>query len=193
MSWCQWTGWGKWNCTFTISIPWYRTIDKSILFQAVSQNAYLGSDTQRPHRAPGTNQRAEWKWLFHTFAQFQDSLHCILLEVWQHKSLALFRVWNWEQGGQRKKHQVPLWFSKWIADRMQCPWEEASGHGRRRVSQSDSLGQSDSDHTDCHSCSQKKNLSDFRVWIAPVSNSQAQTFVRLIPGGTVGDLPFLSS
>lgn len=119
--------------------------------------------------------------------------YCILLEVWQHKSLALFRVWNWEQRGQRKKHQVPLWFSKWIADRMQCPWEEAIGHGRRRVSQSDSLGQSDSDHTDCHSCSQKKNWSDFRVWIAPVSNSQAQTFVWLIPGGTVGDLPFLSS
>lgn len=137
--WSQGTGWGKWNCTFTISTLWYRAICKHTLSQAVCVNEHLGSGTQRPHRASGTNERTEWKWLFHIFSQFQDSLHYILLEVWQQEFLSLFRVWNWEWRGQRKKPQVTLWSSKWVTNRMPNTWEMRQlGQDRRTMSQPDS-------------------------------------------------------
>lgn len=162
----------------------------------------LGSETQRPHRSSGTNKRTEQKWLFSKFSQLQNSLHFILLEVWEQKQLALFRFWNWEW--RQKKHKVSLWFSKWLRkhhtlDRWgnQTTQENdilVSTQAGRHCSR---LGQrmivNHIDH-DVHCCSGKKSWSYFRVWIAPISNIQALNICadRLTPWGTVGNLPLLS-
>lgn len=90
-------------------------------------------------------------------------------------------------GSAAECHILERW-GNWASTGERCPSQTHPGQVKSGT-------ESDSDHTDCyvHSCSKKKTWSYFRVWIAPVSNSQAQRFVWLTRGGTVRNLLLLSS